>query len=34
MNDVGAMLVFLASHYSKNMTGDTLYLDCGFHIVG
>jgi enoyl-[acyl-carrier protein] reductase I len=34
INDVGAMLVFLASDYAKNITGDTIYIDSGYHIVG
>ncbi|MBL7478427.1 enoyl-ACP reductase FabI [Legionella bononiensis] len=33
INDVGAMLVFLASNYAKNITGDTIYIDSGYHIV-
>lgn len=31
--DVGAMVTFLASHYAKNITGDTIYIDGGYHIV-
>ena len=34
INDVGAMLVFLASDYAKSITGDTIYIDSGFHIMG
>ncbi|KTC94687.1 enoyl-ACP reductase FabI [Legionella erythra] len=33
IHDVGAMLVFLASHYAKNITGDTIYIDSGYHII-
>lgn len=32
--DVGAMVTFLASDYAKNITGDTIYVDGGYHIVG
>ncbi|CDZ78979.1 Enoyl-[acyl-carrier-protein] reductase [NADH] FabI [Legionella massiliensis] len=34
INDVGAMLVFLASDYAKSITGDTIYIDSGYHIMG
>lgn len=34
INDVGAMLAFLASDYAKNITGDTVYIDSGFHVIG
>lgn len=34
IDDVGAMVVFLACDYAKNMTGDTIYIDSGYHIVG
>ncbi|KTC84448.1 enoyl-ACP reductase FabI [Legionella brunensis] len=34
IDDVGAMVVFLASDYAKNITGDTIYIDSGYHIVG
>lgn len=33
INDVGAMVTFLASDYAKNITGDTIYIDSGYHIV-
>lgn len=33
IEDVGAMVVFLASNYAKNSTGDTIYIDSGYHIV-
>lgn len=32
--DVGAMVTFLASDYAKNITGDTIYIDGGYHIIG
>lgn len=32
--DVGAMVTFLASDYAKNITGETIYVDGGYHIVG
>ncbi|MGL5741742.1 MAG: enoyl-ACP reductase FabI [Legionella sp.] len=34
IDDVGAMVVFLASPYAKNITGDTIYIDSGYHIIG
>lgn len=34
INDVGSMVAFLASDYAKNITGDTIYIDGGYHIVG
>jgi enoyl-[acyl-carrier protein] reductase I len=34
IDDVGAMVTFLASDYAKNITGDTIYIDGGYHIVG
>lgn len=34
ISDVGAMVAFLASDYAKNITGDTIYIDGGYHIVG
>src|ERR1700722_9450146 len=30
----GAACVFLASHYAAAMTGDTIYIDGGYHILG
>jgi enoyl-[acyl-carrier protein] reductase I len=32
--DVGAMVTYLASDYAKNITGDTIYIDAGFHLRG
>lgn len=32
--DVGNMVTFLASDYAKHMTGDTIYVDGGYHIMG
>lgn len=34
IDDVGAMVVFLASNYAKNITGDVIYIDSGYHIIG
>ncbi len=34
INDVGAMVAYLASDYAKNITGDTIYIDAGFHLLG
>jgi enoyl-[acyl-carrier protein] reductase I len=34
IGDVGAMVCFLASDYAKHMTGETIYIDGGYHIVG
>lgn len=33
INDVGAMVAFLASDYAKNITGDIIYIDSGYHII-
>ncbi|MFC3909119.1 enoyl-ACP reductase FabI [Legionella dresdenensis] len=33
IGDVGAMVAFLASPYAKNITGDTIYIDSGYHII-
>lgn len=34
IEDVGAMVTYLSSDYAKNMTGDTIYIDAGFHLLG
>ena len=34
IEDVGMATAFLASDYAKLITGDTLYVDGGYHIVG
>jgi enoyl-[acyl-carrier protein] reductase I len=34
IEEVGAACVFLASHYADAMTGDTIYIDGGYHILG
>ncbi len=34
IDDVGATLTFLASSYAKHITGDTIYIDSGYHIMG
>ena len=33
IEEVGAASVFLASDYGAAMTGETLYIDGGFHIL-
>ncbi len=32
--DVGAMVTYLSSDYAKNITGDTIYIDAGYHLIG
>jgi enoyl-[acyl-carrier protein] reductase I len=32
--DVGAMVTYLSSDYAKNITGDTIYIDAGYHLMG
>jgi enoyl-[acyl-carrier protein] reductase I len=34
IDEVGAACVFLASSYAAAMTGETLYIDGGYHILG
>ncbi|TVR96204.1 MAG: enoyl-[acyl-carrier-protein] reductase FabI [Rhodospirillales bacterium] len=34
IEDVGAATAFLASDYAKLITGDTIYVDGGYHVVG
>jgi enoyl-[acyl-carrier protein] reductase I len=34
IDEVGAACVFLASSYAGAMTGDTIYIDGGYHILG
>lgn len=34
IDEVGAACVFLASHYAGAITGDTIYIDGGYHILG
>jgi enoyl-[acyl-carrier protein] reductase I len=34
IEDVGAATAVLATDYAKLMTGDTVYVDAGYHIVG
>lgn len=34
IDDVGALCAFLASDAARNITGSTLYVDAGFHILG
>lgn len=32
--DVGAMAAFLVSDAARSITGDTIYVDAGYHVVG
>jgi enoyl-[acyl-carrier protein] reductase I len=34
IEEVGAASVFLSSDYAAAMTGDTIYIDGGYHILG
>lgn len=34
IEDVGAMVTYLSSNYAKHITGDTIYIDAGFHLIG
>jgi len=34
IDDVGALCAFLVSDAARNITGSTLYVDAGYHIVG
>ena len=34
IEEVGAACALLASHYAGAMTGDTIYIDGGYHILG
>jgi len=34
IEDIGATTAFLATDYAKLLTGDTVYVDGGYHIVG
>lgn len=34
INDVGAMAAFLVSDRAKTLTGNTTYIDAGYHVVG
>jgi enoyl-[acyl-carrier protein] reductase I len=34
IEEVGAACAFLASSYAAAMTGDTVYIDGGYHILG
>lgn len=33
IDDVGRLCVFLASEAARSITGDTLYVDAGYHIL-
>lgn len=34
IHDVGAATAFLASPYARHITGETIYVDAGYHIMG
>ena len=34
IEDVGMATAFLATDYAKLITGDTMYVDGGYHVVG
>ena len=34
IEDVGAAAVFLASDAARNITGETLHVDAGYHVMG
>jgi enoyl-[acyl-carrier protein] reductase I len=34
LDDVGALAVFLVSDAAKAITGNTAYVDAGYHVVG
>jgi enoyl-[acyl-carrier protein] reductase I len=34
IDDVGALCAFLAGDGGRNITGSTLYVDAGYHVVG
>jgi enoyl-[acyl-carrier protein] reductase I len=34
IEDVGAAAVFLASTAARNITGETLHIDAGYHVMG
>jgi len=34
VNEVGSTGVFLASDASSGITGETIYVDCGYNIMG
>jgi enoyl-[acyl-carrier protein] reductase I len=34
IEEVGAVAAFLVSHSAKSLTGNTIYVDAGYHIVG
>jgi len=34
VHEVGSTGVFLASDASSGITGETIYVDCGYHIMG
>ena len=34
IEDVGAVAAFLVGDWAKSLTGNTIYVDAGYHIVG
>ncbi len=34
LEDVGGAALFLCSDWSSGVTGEVLYVDCGYHIMG
>jgi enoyl-[acyl-carrier protein] reductase I len=34
IEEVGSTGVFLASHASSGITGEVIYVDCGYNIMG
>ncbi|MFI4937824.1 MAG: enoyl-ACP reductase FabI [Candidatus Berkiellales bacterium] len=34
IEDVGAMVAYLSSDYAKTITGETIYIDAGYHLLG
>jgi enoyl-[acyl-carrier protein] reductase I len=34
IEDVGAATAFLATDYAKLITGETIYVDGGYHVLG
>jgi enoyl-[acyl-carrier protein] reductase I len=34
IDDVGALCTFLVSDAARSITGDTLFVDAGYHILG
>lgn len=34
ISEVGAMVTYLSTDYAKNITGETIYIDAGYHLLG